>query len=261
MVRSHRLTGPGATAWMSGLELNERSINIKAMVSSKTPSNPDPVALAPEVVPTRQRILDAAEMLFAEHGFDGVSLRQITALADVELALANYHFGPKQALFVAVITRRADELNALRLQRLQALPAPPTVEGLIDAFARPFLEKSVGGGPGWKSYARLIAQTANAARWTSAIMTAQFDPIAEVFIAGMAHALPRARHEDLYWGFHFLVGAMTMIFAETGRIDVLSKGLCRGDDLEATYARLVPFMAAGYRALAAASSTSQEAMQ
>ena len=71
----------------------------------------------------------------------------------------------------------------------------------------------------------------------------------EVFIAGMARALPSARREDLYWGFHFLVGAMTMIFAETGRIDVLSGGLCRGDDLEATYARLVPFMAAGYRAL------------
>lgn len=244
------MADPDDTAWMSGLELNERSIKIKTMVSPPPQPTPGATPVPPEVPPTRQRILDAAEQLFAEHGFDGVSLRQITALAGVELALANYHFGPKQDLFVAVITRRADELNALRLERLQALPQPPEVEGLIDAFARPFLEKSVGGGPGWKSYARLIAQTANAARWTRAIMTAQFDPIAEVFIAGMARALPSARREDLYWGFHFLVGAMTMIFAETGRIDVLSGGLCRGDDLEATYARLVPFMAAGYRALA-----------
>lgn len=209
------------------------------------------MAVAMESSSTPQRILDAAEQLFAEHGFDGVSLRQITTLAGVELALANYHFGPKQALFVAVITRRADELNAARLERLRMLAEPPSVEGLIDAFARPFLEKSLAGGAGWKSYARLIAQTANAARWTEAIMTAQFDPIAEVFIAGMARALPAARPEELYWGFHFLVGAMTMIFAETGRLDVLSGGRCRGSDLEASFARLVPFMAAGYRALAA----------
>ncbi|MBM4228721.1 MAG: TetR/AcrR family transcriptional regulator [Gammaproteobacteria bacterium] len=205
-------------------------------------------------VSTPQRILDAAEELFAEHGFDGVSIRQITARAGVELALANYHFGPKQDLFVAVITRRADALNSERRRLLEALPEPPTVEGLIDAFSRPFLEKSVHGGPGWKSYARLIAQTANAARWTRDIMTAQFDPIAEVFLAGMRRALPGAQEEDLYWGFHFLVGAMTLMFAETGRIDALSGGRFRAGDLERIHARLVPFMAAGYRALAEVAS-------
>jgi len=199
---------------------------------------------------TKQRILDAAERLFAEHGFDGVSLRQITAEAGVELALANYHFGPKTDLYIAAIQRRADELNDARRRLFAALPPNPDVEGLIDAFARPFLDKSLHGGPGWKSYARLIAQTANAARWTRAVMTAQFDPVAELFIDGMRRALPAADPRDLYWGFHFLIGALTMIFAETGRIDTLSRGLCRDHDLEAIYARLVPFMAAGYRALA-----------
>lgn len=205
---------------------------------------------APDPGSTRQRILDAAEALFAERGFDGVSLRQITARAGVELALANYHFGPKHELFVAVINRRADELNGARRRLLEALPDLPTVEGLIEAFARPFLDKSVHGGPGWKSYARLIAQTANAARWTRDIMTAQFDPIAREFLAGMRRALPAANEADLYWGFHFLVGAMTLMFAETGRIDTLSDGRFRASDLEEIHARLVPFMAAGYRALA-----------
>lgn len=207
--------------------------------------------LTPTETPsTKQRILDAAEHLFAEHGFDGVSIRQITAAAEVELALANYHFGPKTDLYIAVIQRRADALNDARRRLFEALPPTPSVEGLIDAFARPFLDKSVHGGPGWKSYARLIAQTANSARWTRAVMSAQFDPVAELFIDGMRRALPSAAPRDLYWGFHFLIGALTMTFAETGRIELLSHGLCHGSELAAIYARLVPFMAAGYRALA-----------
>ena len=99
------------------------------------PSKQSPIA-------TKTRILDAAEELFAQAGYEGVSLRQITRMAGVELALANYHFGPKSALFLAVVQRRASELNHERLQLFAALPTPPTLAGLIDAFARPFMERS-----------------------------------------------------------------------------------------------------------------------
>ncbi|MBI5615621.1 MAG: TetR/AcrR family transcriptional regulator [Gammaproteobacteria bacterium] len=204
----------------------------------------------PTPVSTKDRILDAAEALFADAGYDGVSLRQITSAAGVELALANYHFGPKSELFVAVVRRRAEEINRERMALLAALPDPPTVEGLVDAFARPFMEKSFRGGPGWKSYARLVAQIANSQRWTEAIMRTQFDPVAEAFIKGVKKALPGANLKDLYWGFHFMLGAMTMTFAETGRIDVLSKGRCKSSALDKIYARLVPFLAAGFRRLA-----------
>ena len=70
---------------------------------------------------TQDRILNASESLFADFGFDGVSLRRITQHAGVELALANYHFGPKKDLFLAVIRRRADELNRARVRALDAL--------------------------------------------------------------------------------------------------------------------------------------------
>lgn len=199
---------------------------------------------------TKERILDAAEALFADVGFDGVSLRQITRLAGVELALANYHFGPKSELFLAVVQRRADELNRERKALFAALPDPPSIEGLIDAFARPFMEKSLRGGAGWKSYARLIAQIANSQRWTQTVMHTQFDPIAEIFIAGARRALPSAATEDLYWSFHFMLGAMTMTFAETGRIDVLSRGRCKARALDRIYRRMIPFLAAGFRRLA-----------
>ena len=89
----------------------------------------------PSPLPTKDRILDAAEQLFADSGYDGVSLRQITSAAGVELALANYHFGPKSDLFIAVVRRRADELNHERMALIAALPEPPTIEGLIDYIA------------------------------------------------------------------------------------------------------------------------------
>ena len=203
---------------------------------------------------TAERILDAAEKLFAESGFDGVSLRQITSEAGVELALANYHFGPKLDLFRAVVKRRAQALNAERMLALRELPAQAPIEALVEAFTGPFLERSLNGGAGWKAYARVIAQTANSPRWTRDLMSSEFDPVAQAFIARVKRTYPRASHENIYWAFHFLLGAMTITFAETGRIDVLSKGRCRAADLGAIHARMIPFLAAGFRGLCEAES-------
>lgn len=200
---------------------------------------------------TRSRILDAAEALFAEAGFDAVSLRMITQRAGVELALANYHFGPKQDLFRAVIMRRATELNAERMSALEALPDDAGLEQLVAAFSGPFLERSLTGGAGWKAYARLIANVANSARWTRAIMSAGFDEVARAFIERVQRLYPDAPAANVYWSFHFLLGAMTMTFAETGRLDVLSAGRCRAADLAAIHAHMIPFLAAGFRALCA----------
>ena len=90
----------------------------------------------------RDRILDAAEHLFAERGFEGVTLRQIASKAGVDVALASYHFGKKDALFTAVFQRRASELNQRRLAALakakrHAEPNPVSVEAIISAFLRP----------------------------------------------------------------------------------------------------------------------------
>ena len=198
---------------------------------------------------TAERILDAAEKRFAECGYDGVSLRQITREAGVELALANYHFGPKLDLFRAVVRRRAEALNAERMALLEALNDSAGIEDLIHAFTAPFLEKSMRGGQGWKDYARVIAQTANSPRWTADLMAAEFDPVARAFITRVRRVFPQARDTEVYWCFHFLLGAMTITFAETGRVDVLSAGKCKAADLDAIHARMIPFLAAGFRAL------------
>jgi len=195
---------------------------------------------------TRDKILDAAEALFADSGYDGVSLRAITKQAGVELALANYHFGPKESLFCTVVERRAEEINRDRMALLDQQMGTKQLEPIIDAFTRPFLERSQLGG-GWKSYARLIAQISNSPRWTKMVMSAQFDPVAESFVACMREALPNSDIKDIYWGFYFLLGTMTLTYAETGRIDRLSKGLCLSTQLGEIQSKLVPFFAAGFR--------------
>jgi AcrR family transcriptional regulator len=198
---------------------------------------------------TPERILDAAEKLFAESGYDGVSIRQITREAGVELALANYHFGPKLELFRAVVRRRAEALNAQRFALLAELDEDASIEAVIHAFTAPFLERSMRGGPGWKNYARVIAQITNSPRWQPDIVAQEFDPVARVFIERIMRIFPGAREDDLYWGFYFLLGAMTITFAETGRVDSLSAGRFKATDLDAIHARMIPFLAAGFRAL------------
>ncbi len=74
-------------------------------------------------IDTRSRILDAAEALFMEHGFDGTSMRLITAQAGVNLAAINYHFGSKELLFQEVFRRRLTDLNRRRIEALDALAA------------------------------------------------------------------------------------------------------------------------------------------
>ena len=93
-------------------------------------------------VATKDRILDAAESLFMEHGFEATSLRSITAAAGVNLAAVNYHFGSKEELFQAVLTRRLDPMNQERLDLLSALeraaaPRPVACEQILSAMFVP----------------------------------------------------------------------------------------------------------------------------
>ena len=204
--------------------------------------------------PTPDRILDAAERLFAVRGFYGVSVREITSAADVDVALVNYHFGSKLDLYTDVLGRRSQLLNQERLDMLEQArreshPKPPAIEAVINAFTYPLLNRSARGGAGWKSYFAIIAQVNNSPEFGGTLMSQQFDPLVQKFIDALRDSLPGADDRDIYWAYHFLSGALTLTFAETGRIDNLSHGLCRSSDLDSVHERLVPYVAAGFRAL------------
>ncbi len=231
-------------------------------MQKKTPAKPSRGPRSSHGRSTRERILDAAERLFAAQGFHAVSVRDITTAAGVDVALVNYHFGGKLALFEDVFMRRAEVLNAERLRRLEMLvakaaPKPPSIESIIDAFTHPLLDRSARGGPGWKAYFALIAQVNNSTEFGGLMMTRYFDPVVHAFIAALRSTMPECDERDIYWSYHFLSGALTLTFAETGRIDNLSQGLCRSSDLDSVHERLVPYVAAGFRALCVRSAAAK----
>lgn len=204
---------------------------------------------------TKDKLMDAAEKLFARRGFHGTSLRDITGEAGADLALVNYHFGGKKQLLIAVIERRGKVLNEERLRRLEevrsrASPRAPSTEAVVGAFLDPILDRLAHAGPGWRSYFALIAYVNNSPEWGRRLMGKTFDSTVREFIHAVAASLPEAAPEDVFWGYNFLTGALTLSLAETGRLDVLSDGLCRSKDVAALQARLGPYVAAGLRALA-----------
>ena len=211
-------------------------------------------------VSKRDRILDAAEALFAERGFDGVTLRQIASSAGVDVALANYHFGKKLELFNAVFERRAALLNQSRLDALRKVQAEqadsgPSVEQIIEAFLRPLELTQETADPGWRHYLALIAYVNNSTYWGKRMMSKLFDDLVQEFIAALRQALPTASDQDLFWCYHNLSGALTLTLAQTERIDTLSGGLCQSSDFQAAYDHMIPFVAAGFRKVCGANDS------
>ena len=200
----------------------------------------------------KDRIIEVAERLFAKRGFSGVSLREITSEAGVDVALVKYYFDSKQGLFDALLHRRAAILNDLRsdaLDRVLARHDPAPVEEIIDAFTHPLLNEIVGEDETWRDYFGLLAQVNNNPDWGGKAMSRHFDPLVRRFIDALRNALPDADDVDIYWCYHFLSGALTLTFADTKRIDILSRGLCHSSDFENVHKRMVPFIAAGFKAI------------
>jgi len=212
-----------------------------------------PKAAAGSGADTREQILDAAEDLFSKHGFYGVTIREVAREAGVDTALVHYYFGAKRALFDAVFLRRAEIWNNERVEAVDRYAAAAgdamTLEGLLEAFLRPPFQWSLKGGPGWKHYSALVAQTNANPTFGGETMARYYDPAIRRLIALIRQVLPGTRDEDLYWAYHMLSGALTLTLGETGRLDRLSGGLCRSGDLETAGDYMVRFAAAGFRAV------------
>ena len=158
---------------------------------------------------TRQKILGAAEALFAERGFAGASLRQVTAAAKVNLAAVNYHFGSKDNLIEEVFRRRLDELSRRRLERLAKLEAAgnASLETVLDAFITPALELSLdrkGGSVFMRVLARAFAEHNSNLR---TFLSDNYGYVLKDFAAAFARLLPQLDKQELYWRLDLAVGA------------------------------------------------------
>jgi AcrR family transcriptional regulator len=209
------------------------------------------VTKAEQRADTMEQILDEAEYLFSKHGLHGVTLKDVAQRVGVHHTLLNYYFEDKKKLFDAVFARRAVVTSSRRMKALDdydaATGGKPTIEGALHAFLDTDLDLYIDGGPGWKNYGALGALVANTPEWGAELMDEHFDPVVLRLIGLLRKALPDCAPEDIFWGYHFVTGALMVTLARTGRIDKLSNGLCSSNDFAAVKARMAKFMAAGFR--------------
>ena len=197
-----------------------------------------------------EQILDAAEELFSRHGLHGVTVKDIADKVGVHKSLVHYYFEDKQDVFDKVMARRAPVTSGRRMDALDAyessVDGKPTVEGALRAFLDTDLDTYSTGGEGWRNFGALSAQVNNTPAWGAEVMDRLFDPVVLRLIGLLKQALPECSEEDIFWGYHFVTGALTLSLARTGRIDHLSGGLCRSDDFGAIKSRMASFMAHGF---------------
>jgi AcrR family transcriptional regulator len=206
---------------------------------------------------TKQRLLDAAEQLFAERGFEGTSLRAVTQAAGASVSAANYHFGSKESLLRATLLRRVEPVNRRRLERLDELERgasgePPGVEAILDAFLRPTIEVRSASAEGAAQYRQVAARLySDPPEIVSALARDLFQPIRDRFVVALARALPQRGHDEILVALHFTVGVMVHVIA--GHLDPppADDGAAVRLSDEALLQRLVAYTAAGLRACGA----------
>src|SRR3546814_370353 len=197
---------------------------------------------------TKDRILGAAEELFAQHGFSGTSLRQVTSRADVNIAAVNYHFGSKENLVTEVFRRRMDEMSAQRLAQLRQAQeqAPGELEPILAAFVEHALalakDRNGGGafirGIGWVYATRHCAlRKGRSERYVSVLGDCA---------RAMATSGPERGKEQLYWRLYCLTGALTDAMDDFGLIKRAS-GVSDTSHRSKAAQELIRFAAAGFK--------------
>ena len=202
---------------------------------------------------TRTRILDAAEELFMQHGFEGTSMRLLTAKAGVNLAAVNYHFGSKHALVEAVFRRRLDPMNQARLAGLDSLEArsqAPAPEEIIRAFLSPTLKLVEDAKSGGRNFTRLLGRTyTEPAKPVRQLIGQIYAPVMDRFKKALARALPQMPAEELVWRMHFMFGTFAYTIAATDTVQLIAG--CKPEDrydAALLEERLTAFLHAGLNA-------------
>lgn len=194
---------------------------------------------------TKERILGAAESLFAQRGFDGASLRQLTTAAGVNLAAVNYHFGSKEKLVEQIFRRRLDALNNSRLQALSLVEGAETttLEDVLSAFIRPALDLShdESGSLFMRVLARAFAEHDDTLRQ---FLSDNYGHVMRQFTAEFARLLPQLTKQELYWRIDLVSGALTHAMSGFGMIQRKS-GVSELEHREETAQHLIRFAVAG----------------
>jgi AcrR family transcriptional regulator len=205
---------------------------------------------------TKDRILDAAEQLFASQGFAATSLRQITTAAEVNLAAVNYHFQTKDLLVEAVVRRKLGPINARRTDMLDALESQmpevvPSLEEVLKAFVQPVLDASLIGielGAFPLVMGRLLSTPDE---WATAMLDRTLGEVRIRFGQAIRRGAPRLRHDDLAWAMHFSAGVIAYHLCGGAMLRLMGGRHIDLHDQREAVERMVTYMAEGIRAMAA----------
>ncbi len=199
---------------------------------------------------TRSRILDVAEELFSEQGFDRVSVRDITKMAQVNLAAINYHFGSKEDLIAAIFEREFVPVNEARLAALDAVQRSgkkdPKLEEILEAFIRPTVRSSIGKPKDGKAFTKLFGRClSEPSPEIEALLKRQFEPLVERMDAALMKALPHLSRSDIFWCMKFTFGALHHWLLTKDRF---LPAWLEEIEVEDQIQKLISFSAAGFRA-------------
>ncbi len=202
---------------------------------------------------TKERILDTAERLFAEHGYAATSLRGIIAAAGVNLAAVHYHFHSKEALLEAVILRRSVPTNHERLALLdryerEAGDVPLPVEKIIEAFVTPSFRVAHDPTSGGMVFMHLLGRLHAEGDLLSGIIQSHFAETLDRFGAALRRSLPDLTREELHWRLNFAIGSLAQTLRGGSKDLEKISDLALSFDSKKALEQLVAFLSAGFRA-------------
>jgi AcrR family transcriptional regulator len=201
---------------------------------------------------TATRFLDAAEILFSEHGYVKTSLRAIAQRADINHALINYHFKNKTGLYRAVFERRGGTMMQERTALLAAAKAvagrgPIPLRDVIYAFVYPPLRMANDDGPGGRAFVKLQARLHTEPKELEHTLRARlYDEVTLKFVAELQRSAPHLSHASICWRLTFVMGVYVYVSSDTGRIELISKGRCRGTNLKQALPEILDFCERGF---------------
>ncbi|GAA5236426.1 TetR/AcrR family transcriptional regulator [Verticiella sediminum] len=208
---------------------------------------------APKEGKGRERILDAAEQLFAERGYDGCSLKDVAEKAAVNQGMIHYFFKKKDVLFKDVYLRRgvgiaAERLRLLDFEEKAANGEPLAVRRILELFLRPAFDVA-RSGPGGYAFVKILSRLhLDAALPITQIRAKLYDESTRRYFAALQRSLPALTVEKLAWRFILILGAYQYALGDTGRLEFVSAGRCSGKDFDAAFKHVIPFLVAGLQA-------------
>lgn len=204
----------------------------------------------PPKTDTKIRILDAAEPLIAAKGFTGTTLRNIASAADVNLAAISYHFGSKEELFRAIVQRIAVPVTERQIDRLDQLRQksdPVAIEALLTAFISPPLEFMMGDERYRMTRAQFMGRCRTEPQPIQGFADTAFSSSVDAFLDALQRALPDQSRSQLSWKLDLVVAALIRVQTEVSKPGALLRS-SQPQDIQATVANLVKFLAAGMQA-------------